>query len=115
MNARQRDGLAEIGVTTKKYCLEGVYGDDGSAFVAWEIPDPDRPDGRFAANWAVVPVWGLSLMKDGEEVAVIESTVPEIDRRFHLRLARRGIDVGVFKTQREAIAGWIRREYRIAS
>lgn len=93
MNARQKNALAEIGVETKRYCLDGDY--DGAD---WS----DRRSG---------PIWGLGIIRDGREVAVVESTVPEVDRRFFLRNARRGIDIGAYKTQREALAGWLRREY----
>ena len=94
MNRVQKAKLAEIGVTTERYFID--------------VTD------------TTPPVWGLSIKRDGAEVAVIEDTPREHggDGRFHLRRhrTRPGMqsppDRGAYRLQRLAIAGWLQAQYR---
>ncbi len=97
MTRSQRAALGKLDITAKRYCLEGNY--DAS----WTIGE-DGP-----VNWRNVPIWGLRLSRAGETLCVIESTVPELDRKFYLRHSERGIAIASAKTQRESIAAAARR------
>lgn len=125
MNRRQKDGLAELGVMTERYYVDApdhYYDDllsDDATF------DEERFERDRARGISTGAIWGLAILKDGKEVAVVEQTPRSHDDsqngRYLLKRHRtrtgmeRSPTIAEFKTQREAVAGWLRREYRIAS
>lgn len=102
MNKRRKDALASIGISVTRYFVEGFP-----------------------------PVWGIALTKDGVEFAVVEShgchtEDDALRNKYAVRNARAVATVkddyglvkvaptlGIFKTQREAVAAIVSNRYQL--
>jgi len=89
MRKYRKEALKSLGIDVERYYVEG---------------DP--------------PIWGIALVRDGATLAVVEQT-PRAhdytgDGKYHVRSSRTeegqqpAPSFGAFRTQREAIAGWVR-------
>jgi hypothetical protein len=103
MNKRQKDVLAEIGLTTESYYVDSYYVESEKLGEFW------RP-----------PIWGLALKRGDRDVFVIEQS-PRAhggDGMYHMRECRTdvsaaepGPSLGAYKLQRLAVVGVIRQMY----
>lgn len=97
-----RDKLEELGITSESYA-------DVPSLEDYNVLD-EEPPGKLN-NWP--PRWGITL--NGPRGNMVIDHTPrdsEGDGKYHLR-SKRGSDksIAAFKTQREAIAGYLELKY----
>lgn len=95
MKQRQKDMLASLGITVERYYVD---------------------------SWP--PVWGIALVRDGKDLGVVETHGYHTDEarlrnKYAVRASRsqedkdRSEPILIKRTQREAVAEFLRREYSL--